>query len=371
MPQLGQVFDIYNSDGSIIIGYSADSAIIDPGTMTITSKTLKFEVTLGSSDPERAGNCNVYINDNADNEGKELIASVPPEYGSIVQGEIPSKFLSISPLYFIFNSSVISDPVTNNASPKSSITIDIPSGSEVRYTTDGSTPTASSELATETIQVPIPSTVKAKAFVNDGSKKLNSKVATLQVLAPPAVGDALPDGSIIFYDRGSSYGTYQYDSNGYPVRSDGAEDDGTATSSNWRYLICDQADLDNGAKNWGPTRVNEDLTSKTSVGYGLPNTEAMITKYADDDTYWWKFIADKRTSFGYLWFMPSKDELNMIYENKSVITGQGGDAFQTDYFYWSSSEDNILFTWGQDFSNGQQNNLTKGATSYCRLIRRV
>lgn len=261
------------------------------------------------------------------------------------------------------------DPTAGFVSPYFTIACET-EGAVLRFTTDNSEPTETSEFVDGggfQITSGTPTIIKVRAFKNGMTP---SDIAT-KTYTPVTVPMALPDGSILFYDRGTTYGEYCIGDDGYPVRLSDGVDDGSSGSANWRYLICDQADLDNGAKNWGPTRVSEDLTSKTSVGYGLPNTEAMITKYADDDTYWWKFIADKRTSFGYLWFMPSKDELNMIYENKSVITGQGGDAFQTDYFYWSSSEDNILFTWGQDFSNGQQNNLTKGATSYCRLLRRI
>lgn len=68
---------------------------------------------------------------------------------------------------------------------------------------------------------------------------------------PVVVPMKLPDGSILFYDRGSSYGDYKINDSGYPKRIDGAVDDGTATSTNWRYLICDQHDTSDKALDWG------------------------------------------------------------------------------------------------------------------------
>lgn len=132
----------------------------------------------------------------------------------------------------------ISDPITVQL-PGSSITIDIPSGSEVRYITDGSTPTASSELATETIQVPIPSTVKAKAFVNDGSKKLNSKVATLEVLGKlptPKVSYSGTSQYVIKLSNTSDFSDSKYEGISFYYW----EDDNTNESSKtWSEVVGD------------------------------------------------------------------------------------------------------------------------------------
>lgn len=149
----------------------------------------------------------------------------------------------------------------------------------------------------------------------------------------------LPDGSILFYDRGSAYGEYSAVGSDIVRISDGV-DDGSAESTYWRYLICDQHDLDNGTFQWGPYGTNEGMTDVKyeDMGYGLPNTNAMIAKYATNTSYWWRLIKEKRDNTGLDWFMPSKDELDMMYDNRTVITGQGGDAFKTDTYYWSSSE---------------------------------
>ena len=165
-------------------------------------------------------------------------------------------------------------------------------------------------------------------------------------------------------------GEYKINDSGYPERTDGAVDDGSAESQNWRYLICDQADLDNGKKPWGYRDTSEGLDG-TVIGVGLPNTEAMIAKYGDDDTRWWKLIKEKRDSTSFNWFMPSKDELDMMYDDKTVITSQGGDVFSTDAAYWSSSEYNSDSVSGEWFDTGGQHNFNKADSGHCRLIRRV
>jgi hypothetical protein len=53
------------------------------------------------------------------------------------------------------------------------------------------------------------------------------------------------------------------------------------------------------------------------------------------------------------WFLPSKDELNLMY-TKLKLVSLGGFASS---FYWSSSEYNTVFAWNLDFRNGEWYNL--------------
>ena len=238
---------------------------------------------------------------------------------------------------------------------------------KIMYTTDDSEPTESSNLYSDVFEVDSPITIKARAF-KEGYEP--SDVAT-KTYTPVTVPMALPDGSVLFYDRGSQYGEYYIGDDGYPVRLTAGADDSSATSNNWRYLICDQAGLDSLRKQWGPRGTDEGLTG-TAIGYGLPNTETMIAKYADNDTYWWKLIKGKRDSTSFKWFMPSLGELGIMYDNMAVITDRGGDAFQTDTAYWSSSEGSSDTACYQYFSNGGQGSGRNKDNQYrCRLIRRI
>ena len=271
----------------------------------------------------------------------------------------------------------ISPVITNNLYSSAnyiSITCET-EGADIRYTLDGSDPTEESTLYSGQFEVTPPVTIKARGY-KEGL--LVSDVASYEMKAPVpvTVPMALPDGSVLFYDRGTSYGEYKINDSGYPERIDGAVDDGSAESQNWRYLICDQHDLVNQANPtdksfpWGASDTDEGLTG-TSIGVGLPNTESMIAKYGDDDTYCWGHVKEKRDSAGLKWFMPSKDELDMMYDNRTVITGQGGDAFKTDIYYWSSSEYDSTYAWRQNFSLGNQNGSTKTSSNRCRLLRRI
>ncbi|MCK4678149.1 MAG: DUF1566 domain-containing protein, partial [Bacteroidales bacterium] len=57
------------------------------------------------------------------------------------------------------------------------------------------------------------------------------------------------------------------------------------------------------------------------------------------------------------WYLPSKEELNLMYQNKTTIdvtaVANGGSAFASTA-YWSSTETNNANAWKQDFSNGVQ-----------------
>ena len=186
----------------------------------------------------------------------------------------------------------------------------------------------------------------------------------------PAVPMQLPDGSILFYDRGASYGEYKINDSGYPERTDRNVDYDSETSNYWRYLICDSADLSE-MREWGPDNVDLSLTD-TAVGYGLPNTNDLLSRYSGSSLYIWQLVEYKRnTTGGKKWFVPSKDELNIVYQNKDAIVTAGGGLFLTNYRYWSSSEYSSDLAWYQTFSNGTQSGYLKNATSPCRLLRRI
>jgi hypothetical protein len=63
------------------------------------------------------------------------------------------------------------------------------------------------------------------------------------------------------------------------------------------------------------------------------------------------------------WYLPSKDELAVIYSNKGLIGG-----FAAAY-YWSSSEFNFNSAWNQLFDYGNQYYFYKYFTGYVRAVR--
>ena len=63
------------------------------------------------------------------------------------------------------------------------------------------------------------------------------------------------------------------------------------------------------------------------------------------------------------WHLPTKDELNVLYQNKDAI---GGFA---NYNYWSSTEVDNYYAWLQGFGNGNQLYNFKNANNY--VVRAV
>lgn len=72
------------------------------------------------------------------------------------------------------------------------------------------------------------------------------------------------------------------------------------------------------------------------------------------------------------WFLPSKNELNLMYQNigGGNALGLGNVGGFGGYSYWSSTEDgNNWFAWKQSFFNGFQDNDSKVNNYYVRAVR--
>jgi hypothetical protein len=58
-------------------------------------------------------------------------------------------------------------------------------------------------------------------------------------------------------------------------------------------------------------------------------------------------------SLGEEWFLPSIDELSLMFENRALLEAVSGfDSFSN--YYWSSTELNRSHAWTQFFFNGNQ-----------------
>lgn len=72
------------------------------------------------------------------------------------------------------------------------------------------------------------------------------------------------------------------------------------------------------------------------------------------------------------WYLPSKEELNLMYQNKATIDAtagaNGGSGFASVY-YWSSTELNTNNAWKQYFGNGGQLHHIKYTTYSVRAVR--
>ena len=91
----------------------------------------------------------------------------------------------------------------------------------------------------------------------------------------------------------------------------------------------------------------------TAVGTGLTNTNALIGMNLRPKTSGWYVVWDKvmdfRSTYGHNWFVPSKDELNLIYENRANLSNL---SLNTNFWYWSSSESSTNYAVRAFFNAG-------------------
>jgi|LakMenE18May11ns_1017448.scaffolds.fasta_scaffold9955539_1 hypothetical protein len=123
----------------------------------------------------------------------------------------------------------------------------------------------------------------------------------------------------------------------------------------------------NGANISGPISTG---AIGTAIGTGLSNTNKIIGNLGPPQISYAAYLASAYKGGGYTdWFLPSKDELNILYVNKLAIGG-----FENRR-YWSSSEfvdfngNGSSFAWSQDFGLYTQYASNSFLTYYVRAIR--
>ena len=104
-------------------------------------------------------------------------------------------------------------------------------------------------------------------------------------------------------------------------------------------------------------------TTGTAIGTGYKNTLAIIVQSNSSG----KAATVSRAYDGPNslrdWFLPSKDELNELFLQKTIVGG-----FQQNY-YWSSSESDATRSFDENFLGGSQGTTVKDGEDYVRPIR--
>jgi len=113
---------------------------------------------------------------------------------------------------------------------------------------------------------------------------------------------------------------------------------------------------------WNGTFVTTGATNTTN---GFANTTKIINAQGNNGIYAARLCTNYRGGDYSDWFLPSKEQLNILYINKSVV-----GAF-SDNIYWSSTEYDLGEAWVQDFSTGEQHldNISDGANVHTRAVR--
>ena len=112
--------------------------------------------------------------------------------------------------------------------------------------------------------------------------------------------------------------------------------------------------------------MNKELINKI-IGNPTKIENLEVVQFDFPDKMNWTDAKAASEELGNGWRLPSKDELNILYENKDKIGNFEGT------YYWSLTEaNNSNFAWNQDFFFGtQKDHYNKNNTLSVRAIKLV
>jgi hypothetical protein len=143
-------------------------------------------------------------------------------------------------------------------------------------------------------------------------------------------------------------------------------------------LICSKQEQANNmrwdAGTWGNTQAKGDGPYSGEMNTSII-IAALVAIGDDGDTYAARICSELQITEGGKtygdWYLPSKEELNLMYLNKDIINAtsiaNGGNEFYNQY--WSSTESDHQRAWVQAFWTGEQNAYLKGSPRLVRAIR--
>jgi len=152
------------------------------------------------------------------------------------------------------------------------------------------------------------------------------------------VGDTGPGGGIVFYDAGTDqpWGRYL-----------------EAAPAGW-------SGVDDPEEVWCDPDDSDVLGTQETIGSGAANTKLIAAACRSGAA---NTLSDYDGGGKTDWFLPSKDELNPLYEQRDSVGGFGPGL------YWSSSQYGAYDAWRQSFSNGNQYSNGKSLTFGVRPVR--
>ncbi|PQJ79566.1 Lcl domain-containing protein [Polaribacter porphyrae] len=144
-------------------------------------------------------------------------------------------------------------------------------------------------------------------------------------------------------------------------------------------LVCSKINQSNATK-WFAGTFGNTHAKGNGLFSGKANNSIIIATHAsigdDDNLYAARLcneleITENSIMYGD-WYLPSKYELNLIFQNLSAINAtaitNGGEAFTNDV-YWSSTEETSSRVWVLNFANGQESTVLKNISNRVRAIR--
>ena len=149
-------------------------------------------------------------------------------------------------------------------------------------------------------------------------------------LMQPKIGDRLFGGIVFYIDPSGQHG-----------------------------FVAAETDQSNGISWWNVKYV---LTGAFSSSDGATNTTAIINFQGNTGSYAAKICKDYRGG-GYTdWYLPARDQLNLLKGQKYLIG-------MSDDIYWSSTEVDISRAWDQYMFTGESLQTNKNILDHVRAVR--
>jgi hypothetical protein len=181
------------------------------------------------------------------------------------------------------------------------------------------------------------------AFLLNGNQQNAPAVGFVQGQADPKsaqitktykIGDTGPAGGLVFYDKFSNAG-------------------------GWRYLEAAPVDTEQQFP-WGDVSVGG---TSPALGDGKRNTQLIVEELRKNKIGGAAQYCDDLEYGGYTdWFLPSNDELNLMYQN---LKEKGLGGFVSDVYWSSSVYDNSFsgYSFAQRFNDGFRFGVDSGFAS--------
>jgi hypothetical protein len=145
-------------------------------------------------------------------------------------------------------------------------------------------------------------------------------------------------------------------------------------------LVCVKEKQSTGIKWYAGTYGNNTQAKGDGPFAGRANTAIIIVAHLiigdDGSTYAARVCNELQITEGGItygdWYLPSEQELNLIYTNKGTINTTAGSNGGSDFtytFYWSSTEFDTNNAWMQDLQHGSQYSSFKNDTHKVRAVR--
>ncbi|MEA4859956.1 MAG: chitobiase/beta-hexosaminidase C-terminal domain-containing protein, partial [Sphaerochaeta sp.] len=231
------------------------------------------------------------------------------------------------------------------------------SGATFYYTTDGNPPTTSSNEYSAYVPITDSTTSTVLQAMATYLGMTNSEVmsATYTITSLYPVGSTGPAGGVIFH-----------------VNAD-------PSITDWKYLeaaAADEATMLKFVGNNGTYNIGEGARG-TAIGTGKTNTRTIVDVMASVEGYIAAGAADvcdtKSVIFESItyddWFLPSRDELLSMYQQREAIGGFVTTGDTAIHGYFSSTEESQNFATGVVFSTGEAWTRDKSGECHVRAIR--